>query len=130
MSDIDKHYKSKKMISAKIPEADTLTAYYEQYAQILKKYESQIQFIYTKLEEIRNERTVFISEKIPEIRRKLEEQQISEAHIHDWLDALVQDTMRSLSISENMLNAFYVNKLHEFRKELAEKISIGGDSHD
>ncbi len=130
MSDIDRHYKNKKIIAAKIPEADTLTAYYEQYAQILKKYDSQIQFIYAKLEEIRNERTVFISEKIPEIRRKLTEQQISEAHINDWLNTLVQDTLRSLSISETMLNAFYVKKMDEFRKELAEKMAIGSDTHD
>ncbi len=110
-----------------LPDADALTVYYEQYAIILKKYESQVSYLYEKLEEIRKERISFIDEKIPQMREKLEEQQISEAHINDWLDTLRNDTMRSLSISETLLNSFYVSSLDEFKKELREKLSIGGE---
>ncbi|HAJ97568.1 MAG TPA: hypothetical protein DCO72_07515 [Ruminococcus sp.] len=126
-NDLDKHYSSSQTVKTNLPDADALTVYYEQYAIILKKYESQVSYLYEKLEEIRKERISFIDEKIPQMREKLEEQQISEAHINDWLDTLRNDTMRSLSISETLLNSFYVSTLDEFKKELREKLSIGGE---
>ena len=111
-----------------IPEAEKLVVYYQQYAEILKKYEDQVRFIWEKLESIREERVTFMSETIPEIKKTLEAQQISKEYADEWMASLTRDMNRSLNISEELLNDFYVAKADELRKEIHEKLSIGGDS--
>ena len=128
MSDWDDMLPGVKKPKTTIPEAEKLVVYYQQYAEILKKYEDQVRFIWEKLESIREERVTFMSETIPEIKKTLEEQQISKEHAEEWMDSLTRDMNRSLNISEKLLNDFYVATADELRKEIHEKLSIGGDS--
>ena len=111
-----------------IPEAEKLVVYYQQYAEILKKYEDQVNFIWGKLEDLRKEREDFMTRRIPEIHDSLDKQQIDRKYADEWIDILVHDTNRSLQISEDLLKAFYVANAKELRKEINEKLSIGGDS--
>ena len=128
MSDWDDMLPGVKKPKTTIPEAEKLVVYYQQYAEILKKYEDQVRFIWEKLKSIREERVTFMSETIPEIRKTLEEQQISKEHAEEWMNSLTRDMNRSLNISEKLLNDFYVATADELRKEIHEKLSIGGDS--
>ena len=128
MSDWDDMLPGVKKPKTTIPEAEKLVVYYQQYAEILKKYEDQVNFIWGKLEDLRKEREDFMTRRIPEIRASLEKQQIDPKYREEWIDILVHDTTRSLTISENLLKAFYVDTAKELRKEINEKLSIGGDS--
>ena len=115
-------------VEKRVPEYDKITDYCRYYMGLCHEYKNDIEYIYNKLETLRRERLEFIEVKIPEIKEKLRQQHISEDSINDWANKIFDDTMRSLDISESLLNAFYVKKLDEFKKSLEDNLHKEGIS--
>lgn len=95
-----------------------LKTFYEEYAKILEKYSSKIQFVKDQLVSLREERAELLTVKIPEMRKKLEDSNIKKEYIDEWLCQFEHDTTQSIRMSENLLNTYFIAEPKEFREEI------------
>lgn len=94
--------------------------FYQQYMKLLNKYSPQITFIQEQLENVRKEREELLKSKVPSIREALNGLTIKEEYKDEWIEQYIKDTKKSLQISENLLNSFYVATAEEYRKKLED----------
>lgn len=111
-------------VSKKIPEADNLMAYYRIHSELCRQYHAEIEYVCRLLKELREERTDFFQNKIPEICRTLKDEMIEPEAVNAWITHLKDDMDRSFSTSEEFLNNFIVAKTSEFETKLRERLDV------
>lgn len=94
--------------------------FYRQYMELLNEYSPQIKFIQEQLENVRKEREELLKSKVPSIRKALNGLPIKEEYKVEWIEQYIKATEKSLEISENLLNSFYVATAEEYRKKLED----------
>lgn len=111
-------------VAKKIPEADNLLAYYKIHSELCRQYHAEIEYVHRLLKELREERTDFFQNKIPEICQTLKDELIEQDAINSWITQLKNDMDRSFMASEEFLNNFIVAKTSEFETKLRERLDI------
>ncbi len=111
-------------VTKKIPEADNLLAYYKVHSELCRQYHAEIEYVYRLLKELRDERTDFFQNKIPEICRTLKDEMIEQDAVDSWINQLKNDMDRSFMTSEEFLNNFIVAKTSEFETKLRERLDV------
>lgn len=95
-----------------------LLDYQESYMKLLKKYKPEIQFIQDLIDRNQAELRNLYKITIPEISRKLSEDSAVDSDMKRlWLNKFETNMMRSLKLSQRLINDFAVKKLDEFHKE-------------
>lgn len=102
---------------------DQLTAYEEHYMKLLKNYKSEIAGIESMMHNLRKERETFYSSTLPEIERKIREDEVlSEDSIETWILELRSNIERSFQISEELISHYVTSNLNEFKEKMQESL--------
>ena len=104
------------------PSVKALFEYERHYLSLLRDYQQEIDFINNKLKEYREEQLAFFDEKLPSIKKKLENENIDSEVINAWIMQLVSNMNRSFSVSEKLITEFQTKKLDEFRAAVDERM--------
>lgn len=95
-----------------------------QYCKLLREYQPEIDFILSKLVELREEELAF-NERIHEIEQVLIKDDVDETARKKWIADLQNSMKLSFMMSNNLVRDFYVRKLDEFKSK-AESLIKGG----
>ena len=106
--------------SAKENSFNDLIAYEEAYMRLLKKYQDEIHNIEDMMLSVRKEREDFYTEKLPAIKSVLNEDMVDAQVQREWIEELIRNTEKSLSISESLIEHYITKNLEEFKHELNE----------
>ncbi len=95
------------------------------YMELLEKYQPQIDFINSLLKEVRTEREQFMEEIVPEVRKKLREEDIDKEMAEEWISEFIDNTQKSFRMSESVIEHFVVKNVEEFDKEMRKAVNGG-----
>lgn len=107
----------------KDPTIQVLYEYEKHYLEMIKRNSQEIKFIEDMLSNFRKEQETFYIKTLPEIIKKLSEDDgIDDEMQKIWLNRLTTNMERSFSMSENLINNYTIKKIDEFRVEVDEKL--------
>lgn len=102
--------------------AEVLKAYEECHAKLLRDYNSEISEIINMLSEIRRERMEFYEIRLPEIKKAMREDNVSDEAIDEWIEILKDNMENSLRMSEAVVKSFWIDTKKEFLGKLYDEI--------
>lgn len=111
-------------IEKRTDRGEALMAYEKHYMELLKRYKGDIQEIDNMMRTLREERTRFYKEQLPEIQKEMEADQVSSEIRAQWLAELQKNMERSFSISEKLIDHYVTKNLDEFQHALRQEIGI------
>lgn len=102
--------------------AETIMAYEESYMKLLKRYKDEIDHIEMLMKELREERTDFYLNKLPAIRKELENDDVSIENQSKWIEEVQANVERSFKISEQLIDHYVTKNLDEFKQALQQNL--------
>lgn len=115
----------KKVPSAKkVNNADSLIAYEKSYMDLLKRYKDEIQEIEMMMKNLRDERIVFYTERLPEIQKEMQIDEVSPEIRAQWLEKLQANMEKSFKISETLIEHYVTKNLDEFKSALQQAMGV------
>lgn len=91
------------------------------YAQLIREYKEEFEYVQNSLKGLREERRNFYKLELPKIKEVLETDTVQPETQKIWVEELQKDMERSFLMSERLLNDLAVKQIHEFKQE-AERI--------
>lgn len=108
---VNSEYKSEKL--------DSLIAYEEHYMKLLRNYKAEIMDIENMMSQLRQERTLFYSSKLPEIEESImSDEVLSEEAKQKWIMELRTNVENSFKISESLISHYVTSNLEEFQHKM------------
>ena len=91
------------------------------YAQLIREYKEEFEYVQNSLKGLREERRNFYKLELPKIKEVLETDIVQPEAQKIWVEELQKDMERSFLMSERLLNDLAVKQMDEFKQE-AERI--------
>ena len=105
------------------PTLETLFAYEEHFAELLKAYAPEIAKMEEMLRELRMERLQFYEKEFVEIQKRINEDPVlSEKAKEQWISELRANMEKSFQISEELLSYYVTTNKADFRKKMEEAL--------
>lgn len=122
MGNFDEHRKIP--AEKKLNGPETLIAYEKSYMELLRRYKNEIQEIESMMKELRQERTRFYTEQLPEIQKEMEMDEVMPEIRAQWLIELRANVEKSFKISEELIEHYVTKNLDEFKSALQQEIRM------
>lgn len=106
----------------KMNTADSLIAYEKSYMDLLKRYKDEIHDIEIMMQNLRNERIAFYSEKLPAIQKEMELDEVDIQTRAQWLEEVQANVEKSFKISESLIEHYVTKNLEEFKAALQRAV--------
>lgn len=91
------------------------------YAQLIREYKEEFEYIQCSLAELREEQRNFYEIELPKIIEVLNCDEVEKDAQRMWIDELQKSMSKSFQMSEKLMNDLAIKQMDEFKKE-AEKI--------
>ena len=105
------------------PKLESLIAYENHFAELLRAYAPEIEKMEQMLRDLREEQRKFYLEDLVSIQETLRNDEIlSERAKEQWIHELRANMEKSFQISEELISHFITNNKAEFRKKMEEAL--------
>lgn len=104
------------------PSAKLLFEYEKHYMQLLSMHKGDIEFITNLLKELREEQDKS-TERIIELEKKLNEQNVDEEVKNLWLKHLAENLSRSFQLSHELVSHYMIMENEVFMTELQKRLN-------
>ena len=100
--------------------ADKYISYEKACMELIREYKDEVAFIKNWGDELRKERNVFHNNKIKEMMKAMTEAGLPKEDAKAWITELRNHYMRSIEISEKLLNDFSMDTISQMKNKLRE----------
>lgn len=98
---------------------DVLIAYEEHYMKLLRNFKTEIADIENMMTQLRQEREIFYSSKLPEIEKSIKKDEVlSNEAKQKWIMELKSNVEKSFAISESLISHYVTKNLEEFKQKM------------
>lgn len=108
------------------PTLQQLYEYNRHYMELVKKFQSQIDFVDKLHRDWRQEHTKFYSEDLPAVAEKLQKLPVSEDVRKEWLEALQAHMQKSFETGKNFIDLLTTKTIEDFNAQIKAKV-FGGN---
>lgn len=95
------------------------------YAQLIREYKEEFEYVQRSLAELREEQRNFYEIELPKVIEVLRSDDVGADAQKMWVDELQKNMSKSFQMSERLLNDLAIKQMDEFKQDVEKIIKEG-----